>query len=39
MYEENDDELPDDSINKLYQEMNNKHIEKEECNRFIIKTL
>jgi len=35
----NGEKLPNDYINKLYSVMNKKHIEKEECNRIIIKEL
>ena len=30
---------PKDYINKLYSDMNYKHLEREKCNRFIIKNL
>ena len=39
LWEINGKKLPNDYINKLYSVMNKKHIEKEECNRFIIKEL
>lgn len=39
LWEINGEKLPNDYINKLYSVMNKKHIEKEECNRFIIKEL
>ena len=39
LWEINGKKLPNDYIDKLYLSMNKLHIQKEECNRFIIKKL
>ena len=39
LWKNNGNKLPYDYIDKLYLSMNKLHIEKEECNRFIIKKL